>query len=83
MPSGLVGYAGPVYLCKGAGLTDWARAICENDTATLEKLFYENPSLVNDVATGGCTPLHFCGMWTRSQREFRSDMLHHMNLSIL
>ena len=61
---------GPVY--SGGGYTPMSRAIAkfhreiesgmDQSATTLGKLLVEHPDLVNDVATGGATPLHTCGM---------------------
>lgn len=61
---------GPVY--SGGGYTPISSAIAKfrreidrglNQSSTsLAKLLDEHPDLVNDVATGGATPLHTCGM---------------------
>jgi len=66
---------GPVY--SGGGYTPISEAIsrfhpetnsgvAEADT-TLAKLLHAHPDLVNDVATGGASPLHTCGMSNRGQ----------------
>lgn len=61
---------GPVY--SGGGYTPISRAIAEfhremqrglqQNATTLARLLDAHPDLVNDVATGGATPLHTCGM---------------------
>ena len=61
---------GPVY--SGGGYTPISRAIAkfhseiesgiDQSATTLGKLLDDHPDLVNDVATGGATPLHSCGM---------------------
>jgi hypothetical protein len=61
---------GPVY--SGGGYTPISRAIAEfhgevkrglaEGATTLARLLDKHPDLVNDVATGGATPLHTCGM---------------------
>lgn len=66
---------GPVY--SGGGYTPISEAIsrfhaelrsgaAEADT-TLAKLLDAHPDLVNDVATGGASPLHTCGMSRSNQ----------------
>lgn len=66
---------GPVY--SGGGYTPVSEAIsrfhretssglAEADT-TLAKLLDAHPDLVNDVATGGASPLHTCGMSQTNQ----------------
>jgi hypothetical protein len=66
---------GPVY--SGGGYTPVSEAIsrfhaelrsgaAEADT-TLAKLLDAHPDLVNDVATGGASPLHTCGMSRSNQ----------------
>ena len=66
---------GPVY--SGGGYTPISEAIsrfhpetnsgvAEADT-TLAKLLHAHPDLVNDVATGGASPLHTCGMSRSNQ----------------
>ena len=61
---------GPVY--SGGGYTPMSRAIAkfhqevqhsgDPSSTTLAKLLDEHPDLINDVATGGASPLHTCGM---------------------
>ena len=67
---------GPVY--SGGGYTPVSEAIAAfarevdagatPDRTTLAKLLDAHPDLVNDVATGGATPLHTCGMSRANQR---------------
>ena len=67
---------GPVY--AGGGYTPVSHAIASFSDeinadvpvhrTTLSKLLTEFPDLVNDVATGGATPLHTCGMSRKNQR---------------
>jgi len=49
---------GPVY--AGGGYTPVNEAL--RDVSRLEGLLDKFPDLVNDVSTGGATPLHMCGM---------------------
>jgi hypothetical protein len=66
---------GPVY--SGGGYTPISRAIAEfhreqlrgqpQNATTLARLLEAHPDLVNDVATGGATPLHTCGMSRENQ----------------
>jgi ankyrin repeat protein len=67
---------GPVY--SGGGYTPVSKAIAvffdetrdekrAQDDTTLGVLLREHPDLVNDVATGGATPLHTCGMSRKNQ----------------
>lgn len=50
---------GPVY--AGGGYTDMSNAI-HAGPEKVKQLLAQQPHLVNDVATGGATPLHTCGM---------------------
>lgn len=50
---------GPVY--AGGGYTPINNAL-RQDESVLKSLLDKYPDLVNDVSTGGATPLHFCGM---------------------
>lgn len=50
---------GPVY--SGEGYTDMAKAIHRGPEA-VQALLVQKPSLVNEIMTGGATPLHTCGM---------------------
>jgi len=70
---------GPVY--SGGGYSPVSRAIAsfraevkagaaEGETS-LAKLLDAHPDLVNDVATGGSTPLHTCGMSQDNQHATR------------
>jgi hypothetical protein len=66
---------GPVY--SGGGYTPISQAIAafhhelkrgkEAKLTTLARLLDAHPDLVNDVATGGATPLHTCGMSNDNQ----------------
>jgi hypothetical protein len=55
---------GPVY--AGGGYTPMSQAIQRGREACKE-LLDRYPDLANEVTTGGCTPLHFCGMSQRNQ----------------
>ena len=55
---------GPVY--AGGGYTPTTKAVHAGEPA-LKKLLDKYPHLVNDVSTGGATPLHMCGMSRRGQ----------------
>jgi hypothetical protein len=50
---------GPVY--NGKGFTEMSKAI-HNGPDSVKQLIESNPALVKDIATGGATPLHTCGM---------------------
>ena len=66
---------GPMY--SGGGYTPISRAIAafhrelqagqDPSATTLARLLEAHPDLVNDVATGGATPLHTCGMSRENQ----------------
>ena len=51
---------GPVY--AGGGYTPTSRLLSAGDAAALAAWFERFPDLVNEVSTGGATPLHVCGM---------------------
>ena len=51
---------GPVY--AGGGYTPTIKKIQNNNIKELEEWFDKYPDLVNEVTTGGATPLHMCGM---------------------
>jgi len=51
---------GPVY--AGGGYTPTSRLLSAGDAAALAAWFDRFPDLVNEVSTGGATPLHMCGM---------------------
>ena len=57
---------GPVY--AGGGYTPMSTAVHQGEEA-LRALLDRFPDLVNDVSTGGATPLHVCGMSQRGQRS--------------
>lgn len=63
----LIAGPGPVYQGKGSGLTEWAQLIHDGKTEELEKMLRADSSILSDVATGGATPLHTCGMSERGQ----------------
>lgn len=50
----------------GTGYTITATAI-HRGTEAVEALLEKDPSLINEVSTGGATPLHLCGMSQRGQ----------------
>ena len=66
---------GPVY--SGRGYTPTSNAIStfvqdggkgtNGDSTTLGRLLAKFPDLANDVATGGASPLHTCGMSLANQ----------------
>lgn len=58
---------GPVY--AGGGYTPTVRALHESSGNELRALLTRFPDLVNEVETGGATPLHMCGMSRVSQRH--------------
>ena len=51
---------GPVY--AGGGYTPTSRLLSAGDAAALGAWLDRHPDLVNEVSTGGATPLHVCGM---------------------
>jgi ankyrin repeat protein len=55
---------GPIY--AGGGYTSINAAL--HDITTLTSLLEKYPDLVNDVSTGGATPLHMCGMSRTGQQ---------------
>lgn len=55
---------GPIY--TGGGYTEMSRALSKGADAVLA-LLAGDASLVNEVSTGGATPLHMCGMSQRNQ----------------
>lgn len=56
---------GPVY--AGGGYTPVNNALRKGE-ASLQPLLDKYPDLVNDISTGGATPLHMCGMGRDNQR---------------
>ncbi len=59
-------HPGPVY--AGGGYTDIANAIHQGFDA-VQALLIKDPSLVNEIMTGGATPLHTCGMSRTGQHS--------------
>ena len=57
---------GPVY--DGTGYSPMSRALRAGEAA-LEALLQQDPSLVNEISTGGATPLHMCGMSQTNQQQ--------------
>lgn len=57
-------YPGPVY--AGGGYAPSSLAL-QKGPAYIAELLDTYPDLVNDVTTGGATPLHMCGMSRRGQ----------------
>lgn len=55
---------GPVY--AGGGYTPTTQAVQSGEHA-LKELFDQFPDLVNEVSTGGATPLHMAGMSRRGE----------------
>merc|ERR550532_1324287 len=55
---------GPVYV--GGGYTPVNQALRKGEAA-LQPLLDKYPDLVNDISTGGATPLHMCGMGRDNQ----------------
>lgn len=55
---------GPIY--AGTGYTNMAKAIHRGPDA-VSALLLQDPSLVNEIMTGGATPLHTCGMSRQGQ----------------
>eukprot|EP00873_Tetraselmis_striata_P011373 jgi/Tetstr1/431637/TSEL_021167.t1 len=55
---------GPVY--AGGGYTPMSNALRKGEVA-LKSLLDKYPDLVNEVSTGGATPLHMCGMGRDNQ----------------
>lgn len=51
---------GPVY--AGGGYTPTSRLLAAGDAAALSAWLDRFPDLVNEISTGGATPLHVCGM---------------------
>lgn len=56
--------AGPIY--AGGGYTPMSNAVRLGESA-IQLLLDKYPELVNEVTTGGATPLHMCGMGESSQ----------------
>lgn len=57
---------GPLYLPKG-GYTDLNKAILQANDDLVLRLLSKDPSLANEISTGGATPLHICGMSENAQ----------------
>ena len=55
---------GPVY--AGGGYTPTTQALHDGSIGALLKTY---PDLVNDISTGGATPLHMCGMSRSGERS--------------
>lgn len=56
---------GPIY--AGNGYSDISKAIHTGNPEIVHKMILQNPSVVNEISTGGATPLHTCGMSRRGQ----------------
>ena len=56
---------GPVY--EGTGYSKMSEAI-RHSVQVVEALLEKDPKLVNEVTTGGATPLHMCGMSSKGQK---------------
>jgi len=56
---------GPIY--AGTGYTEMTKAIQTGNPALVKALLTKRPELVHEVATGGATPLHLCGMSKNGQ----------------
>eukprot|EP00240_Pyramimonas_obovata_P013999 CAMPEP_0118922154 /NCGR_PEP_ID=MMETSP1169-20130426/1177_1 /TAXON_ID=36882 /ORGANISM="Pyramimonas obovata, Strain CCMP722" /LENGTH=211 /DNA_ID=CAMNT_0006862983 /DNA_START=167 /DNA_END=802 /DNA_ORIENTATION=+ len=57
---------GPIY--TGSGYTAMSKALKTGETA-IAVLLEKNPELVNEISTGGATPLHMCGMSKQNQHS--------------
>jgi len=55
---------GPIY--SGDGYTEMSNALRQGETA-IAALLEQDPSLVNEISTGGAQPLHMAGMSQRNQ----------------
>merc|ERR1711871_627634 len=66
-----MGYSGGGYTPVSKAIAEYfkehVKSKIENEKTSLGKLFEKYPDLTNDVATGGATPLHTCGMSQRNQ----------------
>ena len=58
-------YPGPVY--DGTGYTLMSQTVHTGDPKKVAALLTKQPELVNDISTGGATPLHTAGMSRRGQ----------------
>lgn len=56
---------GPIY--AGGGYTPMIAALRHGESE-VSKLLEKYPDLVNEVSTGGATPLHMCGMSSQNQK---------------
>ena len=56
---------GPVY--AGGGYTPMINSLRRGE-AEISKLIDKYPDLVNEISTGGATPLHMCGMSNENQK---------------
>ena len=57
---------GPVY--AGGGYTPTIQKLQSGNLDELESWFLKYPDLVNEISTGGATPLHMCGMSKVAER---------------
>ncbi|GAB5353405.1 hypothetical protein AAMO2058_000033300 [Amorphochlora amoebiformis] len=55
---------GPIY--DGSGYTEMTEALRYGKEA-IQKVLKKNPKAINEITTGGATPLHMCGMSQRGQ----------------
>merc|ERR1712183_877968 len=55
---------GPVY--TGGGYTDMAKALKQGEAA-IAAVLQKDPTAINEISTGGATPLHMCGMGRDNQ----------------
>mmetsp|Transcript_7877 Transcript_7877/g.19305 ORF Transcript_7877/g.19305 Transcript_7877/m.19305 type:complete len:220 (+) Transcript_7877:164-823(+) len=55
---------GPIY--AGSGYSDMSKALRAGKEA-IDNVLKEDPSAINEITTGGATPLHMCGMSQRGQ----------------
>ena len=56
---------GPVY--DGTGYSEISKAVHTGNPEIVKKLIQARPEVVNEISTGGATPLHTCGMSRRGQ----------------
>jgi hypothetical protein len=56
---------GPVY--NGDGYSEISKAIHTGKPDIVLQMILKNPKVVNEISTGGATPLHTCGMSRRGQ----------------
>lgn len=71
---------GPVY--AGGGYTPINNAL-RRGKAALKPLLDKYPDLVNDVSTGGATPLHMCGMGKDNQHATEYLIMRGANIEAL